>query len=79
MKMSTSVIGSRGEVALPETVRERYGLAPDTAVRIIETRRGILLIPLTSEPMNAELREEIAAWERLGADTWDAFPYEEEA
>lgn len=77
--MAKSMIGSRGEIALPDNVRARYGLAPDTLVRIIETRSGSLLVPLTDAPMSEELREELASWETLGADTWDLFPYEDEA
>ena len=46
------------EIILPVAVRDRYGLTSDTPIRIIETRSGILLIPLTTEPMSADLQEE---------------------
>jgi hypothetical protein len=50
-----------------------------TPVRIVETRGGILRIPLSDAPMNPELAEELAQWQVLSAETWEMFPYEEEA
>jgi bifunctional DNA-binding transcriptional regulator/antitoxin component of YhaV-PrlF toxin-antitoxin module len=75
--MASLTVGSRGEVALPTDVRERYRLLPDTRVRIVETRSGILLVPLTNEPMSEELAQELAEWQSLGAETWEMFPYED--
>ena len=75
--MTSLKIGQSGEIALPESLRNHYGLKPNTPVRIIETRNGILLIPLTDEPMSEELRQELAAWEALSEETWAMFPYEE--
>jgi bifunctional DNA-binding transcriptional regulator/antitoxin component of YhaV-PrlF toxin-antitoxin module len=66
-----------GKISLPEEVCEHYGLTPDTPVRIIETRGGILLVPLTAEPMSAELERELDEWRALGAASLEAFPYEE--
>ena len=43
--MTQLIVGHRGEVTLPDTVRERYGLSPETPVRLVETRSGILLVP----------------------------------
>ena len=76
--MATLVVGDRGEIALPESVCDRYRLGPDTRVRIIETRNGILLVPLTGEPPAPELAHELAVWESLSAATWDAFSYEDQ-
>lgn len=78
--MATSenlIVEGGGKITLPETVRDRYGLAEDTPLRIIETRTGILLVPLTSEPMNEELRSELEEWQSLGAETLEQFPYED--
>jgi bifunctional DNA-binding transcriptional regulator/antitoxin component of YhaV-PrlF toxin-antitoxin module len=58
------------ELTLPKSIRERYGLKLKSPVRIIETREGILLIPLTSEPMEAELVEEIKDWQALSEESW---------
>ncbi len=78
--MATSenlVVEDGGKITLPETVRDRYGLAEDTPLRIIETRNGILLVPLTNEPMSEELRAELDEWQALGAESLEPFPYED--
>lgn len=76
--MTSLTVGQKGEIALPDAVRERYGLLPQTQVRMIETRTGILLVPLTDAPMSAELAQELADWQALSAESWDMFPYEDE-
>jgi bifunctional DNA-binding transcriptional regulator/antitoxin component of YhaV-PrlF toxin-antitoxin module len=79
--MATSenlIIEDGGKITLPETVRNRYGLAQDTPLRIIETRNGILLIPLTDEPMSESLRAELEEWQSIGAGGLEMFPYEDE-
>ncbi|MDT7781310.1 MAG: hypothetical protein QOC99_3822 [Acidobacteriota bacterium] len=68
-----------GKICLPEEVREHYGLAQDTPIRVIETRGGILLVPLTDEPMNEDLARELDDWQRLGAASLEMFPYNEDA
>ncbi|MFN8496725.1 MAG: hypothetical protein U0641_02630 [Anaerolineae bacterium] len=73
--MINSTIGHQGEIALPDDVRNRYGFLPDTPIRIIETSTGILIVPLTDEPMSQELKEELAAWQELSTETWDMFSY----
>ena len=75
--MTIMTIGRGGEVTLPGDVRERYGMGPETTVRLVETQAGLLLVPLTEEPMNAELRQELAQWQELSRQSWEAFPYEE--
>ena len=78
--MSTSenlIVEDGGKITLPETVREHYGLAEDTPLRVIETRGGILLVPLTAEPMSEGLRAELEEWQTLGAESLELFPYEE--
>ena len=67
------------DLTLPGAVRDRYELKAGVNVRIIETRDGILLIPLTDEPMPPELQQELAEWQELGADAWSLFPYDEES
>lgn len=78
--MSTSeklIVEDGGKITLPESVREHYGLAEDTPLRIIETRGGILLVPLTSEPMTEELRSELEDWQSHAAESLAQFPYED--
>ncbi len=62
LMMTSLTVGRGGEIALPEAVRERYGLIPDAPVRVIETRTGILLVPLTDAQMSPELAWELAEW-----------------
>jgi hypothetical protein len=72
-------VSPMGEIELPNnTVRERYGMAPATPIRVVETRSGILLVPMSGEPINPELAEELAQWQSLGAESWAMFPYDEE-
>jgi len=52
-------------------------LTEETPLRIIETRNGILLVPITDEPMTADLRDELEAWQELGAEGFGMFPYED--
>lgn len=66
-----------GRVTLPQVVRDRYGMTAETPIRLIETRNGILLIPLTDEPMAEELAQELAEWQALSADSFRMFPYED--
>lgn len=75
--MSNATIGKHGEVSLPGEIRERYGMQPNTPVRILETRSGILIIPLSPAPMSQDLVREIEAWQSVGSQAWDMFAFEE--
>ena len=74
---SNLLIEDGGKISLPEEIREHYGLTPDTPLRIIETRGGILLVPLTNEPMSESLARELEEWQSLGAASLEMFSYEE--
>ncbi len=76
--MTTMTIGRSGEMTLPQEVQERCGLGPAVSVRLIETRSGLLLVPLTDAPMSAELAQEVEEWQALGADTWAKFRFAED-
>ena len=77
--MSTATIDPAGSVLLPAELRHRYHLDPATSVRVVETRHGLLLVPLTDAPIPAALQRELDEWQTLDAAGWDAFPYEEPA
>ncbi len=49
-------------MTLPGDVRDRYGMTLESAVRLVETRTGLLLVPLTDEPMGKALTQELAQW-----------------
>jgi len=59
--MSQNLVVQNGKIALAKEVIGRYRLDDDTPVRMIETRNGILLIPLTDDPMSESLHAEIEA------------------
>ena len=71
------VVENGGKITLPEDLIDRYHLEDDKTVRVIETRNGILLVPLTEEPMNEALCAELDAWQALGAESFEMFSYEE--
>jgi hypothetical protein len=75
--MANVTLKPGGELTLPKMLCERYGMTPEVPIRIIETRSGLLLIPLTRAPMDAELEKELAEWQQLSRSVWDAFPYQE--
>lgn len=75
--MSQKLVIENGKITLPEDVLDRYQLDEETPLRIVETRHGILLVPLTDEPMTADLRGELEAWQELGAESFGMLPYEE--
>ena len=55
--LETLTIEDDGKVALPDAVQTRYGFKPNTSVRLIETKSGVLLVPLTDTPISSELEE----------------------
>lgn len=76
--MTEVTVQSGGEIALPVDVCRRYGMAPNTTIRLIETPSGVLLIPLSNAPMEPGLRDELSQWQALSAESWDRFPYEDQ-
>lgn len=74
---SNLMIEDGGKISLPEEVCDHYGLTPNTPLRIIVTRSGILLVPLTNEPMSESLARELDEWQSLGTASLEMFPYEE--
>jgi hypothetical protein len=53
-------------------------MASATRIRIVETRDGVLLVPLGKPSMDPELAEELAQWQALGAASREMFPFDEE-
>ncbi len=71
--MTAITVGKDGEISLPTEIRARYGVLPEQHVRVIETKDGVRLIPLTDDPMSPELSRELEAWQDLGAETIQRF------
>jgi len=59
--MSQKLLIENGKITIPADVLDRYQLDEETPLRIIETRNGILLVPLTEEPITDDLRSELEA------------------
>lgn len=70
-------IGKHGEIQVPDELRTRYHLAPETPVRLVETRVGILIVPLAPTQNGSELEAELAHWQDITISSWDMFPYED--
>ena len=47
--MITKTVGSKGEIVIPKSVREKSGLKPKQKVEIMSTKSGILIIPLVKD------------------------------
>ncbi len=79
--MTTEVltIKENGKFTLPDEIVERYQFKRETQFRIIETQKGVLLIPLTDAPMNDELKSELGEWQSIGENAWEMFDFEENA
>jgi AbrB family looped-hinge helix DNA binding protein len=75
--MTDVIADAEGQVPIPSELRQRYGLRPRSKVRVVETRGGILLIPLTDEPMDADLKSELDLWTKVGAESVFGWEYHE--
>ena len=75
--MATVTIGPGGELTLPADVIRRKGFKPYRPVRVVETRSGVLLVPLDDQVMSKELTHELDAWQELANESWNSFPFEE--
>lgn len=74
--MTALLLEANGTIKLPKTSLKRYGFEQKMPVRLIETNEGILLVPITDEPMSKELKQELAEWQESAGETWEDFPYE---
>lgn len=69
----TLLLEEGGKITLPDSLRIQHQITSETPIRIIETTSGILLVPITGEPMSAELAAELAAWQSHAADALEVF------
>jgi bifunctional DNA-binding transcriptional regulator/antitoxin component of YhaV-PrlF toxin-antitoxin module len=69
---SVLTIEENGKLTLPNDIVERYQFKREMQFCIIETQKGLLLIPLTDEPINDKLKTELKEWQAIGADGWEA-------
>ena len=76
--MTALLLEPNGTIKLPKKSLKRYGFEEKTPIRVVETKEGVLLIPLTNQPMSDELKQEISRWQEASSETWEEFPYESE-
>lgn len=58
------VVGDRGRVVLPADLRERAGLAPGTAMTLLEAPDGLVL--LTRDQLLARVRQDLKGLDLVG-------------
>jgi AbrB family looped-hinge helix DNA binding protein len=51
MRPLSSKVTTKGQVAIPKRLREKYGISPATAIWWIEKQEGILMVPETEAPI----------------------------
>ena len=66
-------------LALPPDLCRRYGLAPHTPLRLVPTRNGILIVPLTPAFQSEEARREVDAWQLGNTRATTLIPCETDA
>ena len=79
MRTEVLTIEENGKLTLPNDIVERYQFKRESQFRIVETQKGVLLIPLTDEPMSDELKAELEEWQTISADGWEMFDFKENA
>ncbi len=77
MAAEVLTIKETGKFALPKDIVERYQFNKENRFRIIETQNGVLLVPLTDQPMSDELKTQLEEWQPIGTDGWEMFEFEE--
>ena len=53
METMSSKVTSKGQVVIPKTLREKYGIRSATAIRWVEKEQGILMVPESEDPIVA--------------------------
>jgi hypothetical protein len=74
--MTALLLETNGTIKLPTESLKRYGFEQKMPIRLIETKEGVLLVPITNQPMSNELSREIAQWQEASSETWEDFSYE---
>ena len=53
MNANISKVTTKGQVVIPKKLREKYAIAPATAIRWIAKEDGIMLVPEPGDPIKA--------------------------
>jgi len=51
--MITSSVSTKGQLVIPNKLRKKYGIEPHSKVQWIDTGQGLMLIPLTGDPVTS--------------------------
>ncbi|MFC1713452.1 AbrB/MazE/SpoVT family DNA-binding domain-containing protein [Candidatus Poribacteria bacterium] len=51
--MITSSVSTKGQLVIPYKLRKKYGIDSHSQVRWIDTGRGLMLVPLTDDPVTS--------------------------
>lgn len=51
--MIKSSVSTKGQLVIPYKLRKKYGIKPHTIIRWIDTGQGLMLIPLTEDPISS--------------------------
>ncbi len=49
--MITSSVSTKGQLVIPYKLRKKYGIERHSQVRWIDTGQGLMLVPLTDDPV----------------------------
>ena len=53
MYTATSKVTTKGQIVIPNKIREKYGIHPSTSIRWIERKEAILMVPDSEDPIIA--------------------------
>jgi bifunctional DNA-binding transcriptional regulator/antitoxin component of YhaV-PrlF toxin-antitoxin module len=51
--MIVSSVSTKGQLVIPYELRQKYGIKPNTLMRWIDTGQGLMLVPLTDDPISS--------------------------
>jgi bifunctional DNA-binding transcriptional regulator/antitoxin component of YhaV-PrlF toxin-antitoxin module len=51
--MSISTVSTRGQLVIPQKIRKKYNINPQSSVRWIDTGEVLILVPMTSDPITS--------------------------
>ena len=68
--MNTAKMERLGVLIIPVDLCDKYGLREHTVIELVETERGILLVPPTLDSLEPELRRELEAWQSARDEAW---------
>ncbi len=51
--MIVSSVSTKGQLVIPHELRQKYGIKPNTIMRWIDKGQGLMLVPLTDDPISS--------------------------